>query len=167
MAHSDELDFVQPGDVTSAKWANAVVELLKRKFFGPGIQVTPEGFYIPGSGVTEDSGIGMAVMRELDLTDDAEFCKMQEVAYNNDSKLTGESDFYKHVVAIGGLFNVYPPPTATWEMFVAEGALRLVEEADDPENLSSAVLWWFTRDNNWAWMWLKTSENMTAEYAGE
>ncbi len=167
MAHPDDLDFVHSRELTTVEWANLVVGLLKRQFFGPGVISSPEGFYFPGSGASEESGMGLAVMRTIDLTPGSESCTMQEVSYNEASKLTGESDFHKHVVAIGGAFNVYPPPTATWDMFVAEGALRPIEEADDPENLSSDILWWFARDTNWAWMWLKVSENLTAEYAGE
>lgn len=153
------------GDVCSASLMRSIIAALRRRIFGPGVRQTSEGWLILG-GLTRGSvGHMYAVMRTLVTTPSSESCTMQEVGYNEDDKLTGEADFHKHVVAHGAIFDVYPPPTATWDMFVAEGALRLVGEAEDPENLSSAILWLVDRDTHWARMWIKTSENMTVVIA--
>jgi hypothetical protein len=154
------------GDPIAAAWAQRITALVKRQIKGPGVIISDDGIWIPGGGPSQESGIGLAVMRGLTLTG-TKSCQMQEVDYSGDDKLEGEDDFHKHVVAIGSPFEVYPPPTGTWEQFDVEGALRLVEEAEDPENLSSAPLWWFTRDKYWAWLWLKAKEHILAVAVAE
>jgi len=153
----------QPGDSgISARYLQQIRKLASRNVYGPNVMATSDGWLVmsppPASGGTT---IVPAVMRELNVS--TPVCKMQEVDYNNAAKLTGESNFYKHVVAVGEIFEVIPPPTFTYAQYNVQGALRDPDDADDPENLSSAILWWvdLSRELPWAWMMMKSVEDLT------
>lgn len=154
----------QPGDPgISARYLQALQALASRNVYGPGVVATSDGWFVVPQPPTSGGGgttIVPAVMRELNVS--TPICTMQEVDYNNDSKLTGEDDFHKHVGATGSIFEVVPLPTFTYAQFNIEGALRDPDDADDPENLSAAILWWVdkSRELPWAWMMLKSIENL-------
>lgn len=152
----------KPGDANiSSAYLRKTRELANRQTHGPGVISGPDGVAILTSLSAGGTNIIPCVMRELVV--ETPICTMQEVEYDAASKLTGEDDFPFHVVAIGTIFEVLPPPTFTYAQFNVEGALRDPDDADDPENLSAAILWWVdtSRTVPWAWMMMKSTENLT------
>lgn len=147
----------------SATYLERVKRLASRSVYGPGVIATAEGFFVvptPSSGGGGSNTI-LCVMRELNVS--TPICTMQEVDYDTEaSKEVGEDAFPFHVAAVSDIFEVVPPPTFTYAQFNIEGALRDPDDADDPENLSAAILWQVdvSRDLPWAWAMAKSVENL-------
>lgn len=158
---------VREGERPSASHTNKIIQAVNREFVAPNAISGPDGYaLVSGRGGLSGGPFTLAVLRELDIGN--QLAKMQDVAYTsdpNEQKLDGEVNFYKHVIAVDEIYEVIPPPTATFQMFnVQDGAaLRPIEEASDPEDLSAAILWLVMKETEplpWAWMWIKPKPQM-------
>ena len=90
------------------------------------------------------------VLRELDVA--AQTAQAQTLDYSEElvDKLPGEEDMGGHIIGVGDLFPVKPPPGMTWAMFNMTGGLRMLADAADPENLAGAPTL-LVNSRNWAW----------------
>lgn len=104
------------------------------------------------------------VLRRVSLEDGNKFIEVQEIGYDEDGEqLSGED--VQHIIAIGEVFRVLPPPSYNYEMFNILGAIRRVQDIVPPENLSATPV--FTVDaRGWIWPELRFIENMAVHFTG-
>lgn len=121
----------------TAEQHNLITRLLHRRVSGIGVTEVADGWHINVRAGLGSSFI-LSVIRTLDLESDTQKMEAQELAYTEDPLLEGET--YKHIVAVGDKFEVFPPMTWTYEMYQVEGASP--KPFIEDENLIGIVPWW-------------------------
>ena len=129
-------------DRITAHQANLINKLLHRRVTGIGVTEVADGWHVNSILGAGDS-FKLCVIRTLDLVVSPQLMEAQAIAYNEDPLQPGES--YKHIVAVGENFEVFPPPTWTYEMYQVEGASP--KPFIEDENLISIVPWWVDNRN--------------------
>lgn len=155
-----DLRRVRAGQFVSAREWNKLIDVLGRalKIRGPNTIQGLGGSYVIGGGRGGGSDDFKCVLRTLDvggMTGTA-----QKVEWDKDaSKLSGEEKFPYHLATTGPMFDIEPLPGGTYDQFNIQYAVRDVAEAEDPENIANAPLWWFNRDNQ-LWLFFNWPENI-------
>ena len=143
MSEADLLYQVEELQRASAEQHNLILNLLQRTITGPSVIETAAGWVIQASGSGSGSGgFPLCVMRSIDVDSSPNKMMAQEITHNDDPLLPGE--LYRHTVAIGDEFEVFPAPTWEYEMYKIEGASP--KPATPNENLSHIVPWWYDSD---------------------
>ncbi len=129
----------------SAELHNLILKLLRRTITGESVIQTASGWHIRASsrGSSAATSFRLCAVRTLDLVSVPQKAEAQEIQHNDDALLEGET--YKHVVAVGNLFEVFPAPTWSYEMLRIEGASP--RPFIPGENLTAMVPWWVDENN--------------------